>query len=84
MRAISFVAYFCVFALFTFAETNGKHWAWQPLEPPSIPQIKKHTRPVDAFILHRLGPTGLTLAPEASRRTLIRRRIQECGELPLR
>jgi hypothetical protein len=73
MRVISFVACFCVFAPFAFAETNGKHWAWQRLEPPTIPQAKKHTHPVDAFILHRIGPTGLNLAPEASRRTLIRR-----------
>ncbi len=82
MKAICVVACCCLFAPFTIAETNGKHWAWQPLEPPSIPESKKHTHPIDAFILHRLHPMGLTLASKASRRTLIRRLTFNLTGLP--
>jgi len=59
------------------------HWAWAPfreVEPPAV------TAPVDneidAFVLARLEADGLTLAPEASRRTLLRRVTLDLTGLP--
>jgi hypothetical protein len=60
------------------------HWSWQPLNRPTIPQIPNKIRnrppvfaairnPIDAFISARLAQAGLTMSPEADRRTLIRR-----------
>ena len=49
------------------------HWSWQPLERPPVPNASRYTNPIDAFITARLQPLKLSLAPEADRRTLIRR-----------
>ncbi len=47
------------------------HWSYQPVHRPEIPDAKIH--PIDFFIQQRLQKAGLQLAPEADRRTLIRR-----------
>ncbi|MEC8554405.1 MAG: DUF1549 and DUF1553 domain-containing protein [Planctomycetota bacterium] len=55
---------------------DREHWSLLPITNPELPQIKdfdKARQPVDYFILRRLEDRGLTLAPEASRETLIRR-----------
>lgn len=52
------------------------HWAFQPVVDPPVPtpQAADCVRnPVDAFVLARLEASGLSPAPEADRRTLIRR-----------
>ena len=49
------------------------HWAYQPIRRPETPQIEGAENPIDAFILARLQKNGLTMSPEADRRTLIRR-----------
>ncbi|MBP6820561.1 MAG: PSD1 domain-containing protein [Acidobacteria bacterium] len=53
------------------------HWAYQPITRPSAPEIsnlKSEIRnPIDAFIQSRLAKESLIAAPEADRRTLIRR-----------
>ena len=53
------------------------HWAFQPLKRPEVPLVKdSHAslrNPIDAFVLAKLVEKGLTLSPEADRRTLIRR-----------
>ncbi|MFN0109757.1 MAG: PSD1 and planctomycete cytochrome C domain-containing protein [Blastocatellia bacterium] len=53
------------------------HWAYQPIARsavPEIPNLKSEIRnPIDAFIQARLAKDALTPAPEADRRTLIRR-----------
>jgi len=52
------------------------HWAWRPLGQaaiPQVPQAKRLANPVDHFIAARLQPHQLSLAPEADRRTLMRR-----------
>ncbi len=49
------------------------HWSWQPLQRPAVPDDSRHTHPIDAFITAQLRPHKLDLAPEADRRTLIRR-----------
>ncbi|MFP6874598.1 MAG: DUF1549 and DUF1553 domain-containing protein [Verrucomicrobiales bacterium] len=58
------------------------HWSWQPLSRPALPAAFAGSHPVDAFILHRLRPLGLTLAPGADRLTLIRRLTFNLTGLP--
>jgi len=50
-------------------------WAFQPVRRPSVPQFDDPSvrTPVDSFILKKLKENQLTFAPEADRRTLIRR-----------
>ena len=54
-----------------------QHWAWQPIRKPAVRPIRNPRsairNPIDAFISARLAQSGLTLSPEADRRTLIRR-----------
>lgn len=52
------------------------HWAFQPVSSVSPPEVIDEDRvktPIDRFIIKRLEGDGLTLSPEADRRTLIRR-----------
>jgi hypothetical protein len=55
----------------------GAWWAVQPLKatpPPGVPELHAEApHPVDAFILAGLAKAGLTPAPVAERRALIRR-----------
>ncbi|MCI0638002.1 MAG: PSD1 and planctomycete cytochrome C domain-containing protein [Gemmataceae bacterium] len=53
-----------------------KHWAYQPIERPSFPNVKKRDwpeSPIDHFILAKLEANGLAPSPPADRRTLLRR-----------
>ena len=56
------------------------HWAFKPLAKPPVPVItspaaaaSRIRNPIDAFVTAKLAEQGLTLSPEADRRTLIRR-----------
>ena len=53
------------------------HWAWQPLARPAVPPVPAADAPVrndiDRFIQVQLAASRLAPAPEADRRTLIRR-----------
>lgn len=54
------------------------HWSFQPLRRPPVPSLEsagasEKVSPIDAFIRARLAANGLSLSPEASRTTLIRR-----------
>ncbi len=57
--------------------TNADHWAYRPLAAPPVPDFpagsRPSTNPVDSFIAAKLAEHGLTPAPEADRRTLLRR-----------
>ena len=60
------------------AETNTEapHWAFRsgtPIDPPAVRNSDWVRSPVDRFIAARLEAQGLQPAPEADRRTLIRR-----------
>jgi hypothetical protein len=61
-------------------------WAFQPLTRPNIPVPRnpdlERSNPIDRFILARLRDKGLTLSPEADRRTLIRRVTYDLTGLP--
>ena len=58
-----------------------KHWAFMVPRRPDIPKSASH--PVDYFIRKRLGQEGLTLSPQASIRTLLRRVSFDLIGLPL-
>ncbi|HEV7405245.1 MAG TPA: DUF1553 domain-containing protein [Chthoniobacteraceae bacterium] len=63
-------------AEFTLTEDDRRHWAFQPLARPAPPAVRHESlvaNPIDQFILFKLEARGLTLAPPASRETLIRR-----------
>ena len=55
---------------------DREHWSLLPIRRPELPQINDSImarQPIDYFVLKRLEDKGLTLAPHASRQTLIRR-----------
>src|SRR5258708_34886472 len=61
------------------------HWAFQPVRKPVVPVVKDKSKvrnSIDAFVLTRLAKEGLTLSPEASRETLIRRLSFDLRGLP--
>ena len=58
------------------------HWSWQPLQRPAVPDDARFTNPIDALITAQLRPHKLSLAPEADRRTLIRRLTFNLTGLP--
>jgi hypothetical protein len=61
-------------------------WSLQPIAQPQVPEIRNPqsaTRnPIDNFILAKLAEHGLSLSPEADRRTLIRRLSCDLTGLP--
>ncbi len=62
-----------------------EHWAFKPpvkQEPPSVREVSWVKTPIDRFILARLEKQGLTPAPAADRRTLIRRVALDLTGLP--
>ncbi len=57
-------------------EQAHEHWAYQPLHGASLPEVTYSDwprNPIDRFILSRLETEGLSPAPRASSRELIRR-----------
>ena len=52
-------------------------WSFQPIKRPAVPELAKHkpqiTNPIDAFLLQKLDVAGLTFAPPAEKRVLLRR-----------
>ncbi len=62
-----------------------KHWAYQPVCNPVVPAVKHAEWPqneIDRFVLARLEARGLTPAPGADRRTLLRRVSLDLVGLP--
>jgi hypothetical protein len=50
-------------------------WAFKPVVRPQLPKTKTPVaNPIDAFVLAKLEAKGLSPAPPADKRTLIRRR----------
>jgi cytochrome c553 len=69
-----------------FTAEEKAFWAFQPVRRPAVPPIEnpksKIANPIDAFILTKLQAAGLKQAPEADRRTLIRRVTFDLTGLP--
>ncbi len=67
------------------APTGPTHWAFRPPVKSVPPVVKKGSRmrsPIDSFILAKLEAKGLSLAPEAEKRTLLRRATFDLTGLP--
>ncbi len=69
-------------------ETAKIHWSFRKPKRPALPQLRDSSQrawignAVDAFVLSRLERAGLRPAPEADRRTLIRRLFFDLTGLP--
>ena len=66
-------------------DSGKKHWAWQPLTKPAVPELKDASwckTPVDNFIVAKLEEKNLTPNPLADKRTLIRRASFDLIGLP--
>ncbi len=66
-------------------DADRDHWSFRPLRPvvPPIPIHGDRARnPIDRFLLAAMEPKGLSMAPEADRRTLIRRLSFDLVGLP--
>ncbi|HYH63444.1 MAG TPA: PSD1 and planctomycete cytochrome C domain-containing protein [Urbifossiella sp.] len=61
------------------AADPAKHWAFRPVVRPDVP---KGANPIDAFVRARLAAAGLSPAPPADRRALIRRATFDLIGLP--
>ncbi|MEZ0266101.1 MAG: PSD1 and planctomycete cytochrome C domain-containing protein [Phycisphaerae bacterium] len=61
---------------FAISDADRAHWAFRPVKavtvPPALAAFAKATE-IDRFILEAQRPHGLSIAPPADRRTLIRR-----------
>ncbi len=67
------------------SESGRRHWAFQPVRPPTVPTVKNSAwvkTPIDAFILAKLEANKLKPAPVADRRTLLRRATYDLTGLP--
>ena len=53
--------------------TSQQHWAYRPLKRPPLPRSAGSQTPIDQFVQGQLEQVGLTPAPPADARTLIRR-----------
>src|SRR6185436_3099534 len=68
-----------------WVDPNKKHWAFQPVTKPAIPQVKDESwakTPIDKFIVAKLDEKGLKPSPPADKRTLIRRATFDLIGLP--
>jgi mono/diheme cytochrome c family protein len=71
--------------VFNLQKRKAEHWCWQPLEDAPPPDVKATGWPanaVDRFILAKLEEKGLAPAPDADRRTLLRRVTFDITGLP--
>jgi len=71
--------------VFDLQKRKAGHWAWQPIRQQSPPAVKNADwprGPIDCFILAKLESAGLSPAPDADRRTLIRRVYFDLTGLP--
>jgi hypothetical protein len=72
-------------ALFPPETARSDHWAFQPVRRPALPVVKNAAwvrTPVDAFVAAKHEAEGLRPAPEADRRTLLRRLSLDLTGLP--
>jgi hypothetical protein len=70
---------------FDLNERKRAHWAWQPIRPQDLPRVRDRNwprDPLDHFILAKLEDRGLSPAPPADKRTLLRRLYFDLIGLP--
>ena len=71
--------------LTSVASTCDEHWSFQKLRPPVVPTVKNPATvrtALDSYVQAKLEAVGLSLSPEASRETLIRRVSLDLTGLP--
>lgn len=71
--------------VFDLQKRLAEHWAWKPVvaqTPPTVKNTDWASTPVDQFILAKLEAEGLTPAPQADKRALIRRASFDLTGLP--
>lgn len=64
----------------------SRHWAFDPPERPEVPAVETRfvvRNEIDAFVLDRLGESGLEPSPEADWETLMRRVSLDLLGLPM-
>jgi mono/diheme cytochrome c family protein len=66
----------------SLGEAKKVFWSLRAPVKPAVPSIDGVSHPVDAFILDKLRSRGLTFAPQADARTLIRRLHFDLTGLP--
>jgi hypothetical protein len=72
-------------ALLPPPEVKSAHWAFRAVHRPEVPVVKNKNwvrNPIDAFLAAAHEAKGLTPAPEASRRVLLRRLALDLTGLP--
>lgn len=59
-------------------------WSYQPIKNPPVPSVddKNLVNEIDRFVAEKLKTLNLVIAPEADRRTLIRRATQDLHGMP--
>jgi hypothetical protein len=64
----------------------GKHWAYEPPERPTLPDVRilktRVRNPIDEFVVAKLRTAGVAQSPEADKETLIRRVTLDLTGLP--
>lgn len=67
-----------------FSNEQKQHWSFQPVTDPDPPKTKAtwSESPIDRFVLAQLEAAGLSPAPRADKRTLIRRATYDLTGLP--
>ena len=68
-----------------YTPAERRHWSFQPRQKPAIPRFDGQSwaaTPIDAFVFASLQKQGLTPAPAADRRALIRRVTFDLTGLP--
>lgn len=66
-------------------EDGRKFWSFRPVADPPLPEVDEENwvrSPVDAFVLSKLESMGLSPAPPADKRTLLRRVTFDLTGLP--
>ena len=68
------------------SDEDRRHWSFQPVGRPTPPNDPRSdwddANPIDGFVFAKLKEAGLSPAPEASKRTLIRRAFFDLIGLP--
>jgi mono/diheme cytochrome c family protein len=70
---------------YLFTREERTYWAFRPVEPIAVPTVSSQDQvrtPIDAFLLARLEPVGLSFAPEAEKSVLLRRACFDLLGLP--
>ena len=70
---------------FPLQERIASHWAWKKIARPEVPKVKNTEWPngeIDQFLLSKLEHVDLSPAPEADRKTILRRLSFDIVGLP--